>query len=278
MSNTRTLSILALVIPAAALAQSMPRGSFLLRPAKSIDGVIAQMDRQPGVARRYATHYGMSQSQVKRYFRSLRPTTIRQTGRYVVYGYHRDGITNDPQTIKRGEVVYKDSMGRFALRAVCGNPMTNGEQARQAIGEDLVARNQRVVPAPAVESAPAATATETVVTEETTSVQPIETPVAVAPTVETSTTVTAVETAPVAVAEPLPATTVIPQTSPTVPVTTSSNNNSILPILLGAGAVAGIALAASNSGGGEVVPEPASMLVLGTGVAAFVRRRRAKKD
>lgn len=105
------------------VAQAMPTGAFLRKPAYKVADLISALQRDPVVADRYSRHFRMSKSQLVEYFSGLHLSKLDMAGAYTVYNVHDSIIRSRVLNLKKGTLVFADSTGRPILQQVCGNPM-----------------------------------------------------------------------------------------------------------------------------------------------------------
>jgi hypothetical protein len=235
----------------------MERGAFLRKPANSRAQLLAQIKSDPIVAKRYQRHFGMTEDQVNKYFSGMSASTLPAGGRYLVWHVDPNGVMETKWLmLKKGTKVFMDKTGRVALKMNCGNPMIDSTVAKRVIQEPVV----DVQPPPVVVE-------ETFVPTPPPVVEVVPPPAVIVPEV-----VAAAPPAPpvVAVAPPIvPAPAIV--TAPRV----SGGGFSPWPLLLLGGAFLG---GGGGGGGGTPppVPEPATLIALGVGAAAVIRKRRRK--
>jgi hypothetical protein len=215
------------------------------------------MDKEPRVAARYAQHFHVSPAAFKTYLENnVRLTTLRKPTQVTEYFTKKGGgIGSDKRVLPAGTKVFVTTSGELLMEWRCGNP--------------LAARLPAVVqpkPAPKADVKPVQ---QTQVVQ--TPVVPVE-PTDVTPTPPDTNVLGTVETLPAATAPIVPTTVppaVVATATPVVaapPVIASSGSSRLpwlIPLLIGAGA------GLSSGGGGTETPEPATLLLLSSGVAAF---------
>lgn len=106
-----------------AVADAMPTGAFLRKPAYKTADLVAAVRQDPIVADRYVRHFRMSKSQLVDYFSSLKLAKLDMGGAYTVYNVHDSILRSRVLTLKKGTLVFADVTGRPILQQVCGNPM-----------------------------------------------------------------------------------------------------------------------------------------------------------
>lgn len=238
-------SIISAFLVGASLAQAaaahVETGSFLNKKCTSTDQLIRQVETDRQVEMRYEQHFHMSKGEIVRMFEHLHPARLENTGAYVVYNYHDDGIIRQRVfKLRRGTWVFMDEAGRAVLKSSCGNPMvapTPRVVIKMVPGPKEIIKEQLPAPPPQVIVVPAP-------------------PVAPPPP-----------------AAPMPVPPCPP--APPAPVVGNVNNHYessvfVLPLLL----------IINNHSHHEdhhkqPVPEPASMLVIAFGASSlFIRRRK----
>lgn len=98
-------------------------GSFLRRPAPSVQEFVARVQGDPVLQQRYGRHLGVPWRQVAGYLAArLQPGTIPKAGHYTVYHVTSDGlIYPTKQRLARGTRVYRIRASRLFF-TVYGDP------------------------------------------------------------------------------------------------------------------------------------------------------------
>jgi hypothetical protein len=237
-----------IVIGVAGSAIARPElNAFINKPANTIPELVSQIKSDKNVADRYMRHFSMDRGEVLEYVSSLRLGTIKQGGLYTVYSVPQDGMLKAHVSFfKKGTPAFVDSEGNAILRVKCGNPFVRGPVKAYASSE-----------------------VSTEVTDAASA--PVGGPVAMSststPVVASSTTysVPSVESVTEIPAPSLP----IKAIQTNTPAGTTQN-------FFGALAGAGAVVALANQNNSSPVPEPASMLIMGAGIAGLVAKRRKK--
>jgi hypothetical protein len=242
-----------LAIVKLAFASTMEHGAFLNKPVFSTKELIAQLDTDPIVAKRFERHFMMDKADIRKVFASLVLKPLPVTRKYEVYNVDKNfKVGKKILTFKKGTLAFVNEAGKPILKRSCGNPMAvlppigvTAESIQEPRPVELASTEAPMVFATIVE--PELNILETAIVPEL-------------PAIET--------VAPAEAVEPLQPE---PPAAPITPVLAPAALSPWLGPL-------GLPILAVNprSGGGSApppVPEPASLLVLAGG-AAFVARRR----
>jgi hypothetical protein len=140
-----------------AQAQRMPPGSFLRRPAHTVEQLVQQVRTDPVVMDRFMRHFHMDRSGVLEYLSTLHVARLTQAGTYLVYNVHADGVIRARTfNLEKGTLVWADRHGRPILKHNCGNPLVVGvPPAPPPVRMAAPARERDILPEPAVEAVPA---------------------------------------------------------------------------------------------------------------------------
>jgi hypothetical protein len=110
-----------------AQAVRMPRGSFLIQPARSAAQLAKQVRTNPVVARRYARHFQVPAPEFAHYAQhQLGLRRLPRGGVFRVFFIRADGsIGSRVRYLPRGTLVFLHvRSGRPVLLGICGNPLT----------------------------------------------------------------------------------------------------------------------------------------------------------
>lgn len=220
---------------------ALPQNSYIVKPVVTPNDLAQQVASNPTVADRYERHFGMSKGEVIDYIKSLKPGKLKETGMYTVWNV--PAKTGELRTrilrMTAGTPVFVDWNDRPVMVRACGNPMIPGRS--MATTNELVADvSSTVVDSVAEIATPAAPITES----------------------------------PIVVREPA-----VPDLQPEPEVTVATprqrNNGALLLIpLLGAAFIKTGKTTPEPEP--NPVPEPATIIAIGSGLAAMTLRRRPR--
>lgn len=250
-----------LVLSAApGFAERTPPGSFLRDIEQNGPGLAEQVRDVNYVGNRYANFYGLSASEVAQRFSHLQYRPLNQDHRVRVWFVGRGNrIISEMRTFKAGTPVFVTADGQLVLDGRCGNPLSQNLPRVVA---------QKPAPAPTVAANPEASAPTTMAQ---TAEMPAEVTLAQATPVEPEPVITQVLAQPTEVI-------ISESVTPVVTATATEAVEAVPPVISGGGggfsplallAIPAVALAAGGGGGNEVIPEPASLVALATGLTAF---------
>jgi hypothetical protein len=242
------LSVCAVFVALAvtATAQEIEPNAFLVKPANSTAELVQQASTNQVVMSRFMRHFGMTRDEVIAYLKSLKLSTIKEDGAYLVYNTPESGeIRSRVLFYRKGTPVWVDESGNYILKASCGNPMVRGTDFGKADQTETTAMRS-------------VSSTRELIAE-----QP--------PGISTTSVTGMAVTPPIAEYDAI----VIAEIEPAAPLLPEGSGQVILPLALIIPFTGGILF---NDQGGEPIPEPGSMLALGTGLAAFAAYRRRKKQ
>lgn len=110
--------------PAAAQRRSVPRGSFISRPAHSTQELLQQFDTNPEVRNRYTKIFGRSTEETREILSRLQPKELLETHRLPIGYYNGSGVwTYHEDYMQKGSLVFVTPEGVPFLKAKCGNPI-----------------------------------------------------------------------------------------------------------------------------------------------------------
>lgn len=234
------LLMLAAVAGQAVASQSEPN-AFIDKPTPTMESLLGAVRSDAVVMSRFMRHFGMTREEVLAYLGSLKRGAIREDGAYLIYNTPESGeIRARVLFYRKGTAVWMDESGNYILKLSCGNPMIRGTDHRSADDPSEIAMKSF-------------TDVRALVTDPPTGID--------------VGTMTRTVVPPV-----VPETAAITFTSepPTNPVYTAGQL--IVPAGLIIPYTANILIST-----GKPIPEPASMLALGLGMASFAAMRRRKK-
>ncbi|MBL8086792.1 MAG: PEP-CTERM sorting domain-containing protein [Chthonomonas sp.] len=115
----------------------MPPNSYLISTANSVGEIVAQIDKYPVVQDRYERHFGMTKSELKLYFSSLRLSRVERSGNYLVYNTPESTgeLRSKTLFLKKGTKIWVNTSGKPILQWICGNPMTRGPRTVASVGD-----------------------------------------------------------------------------------------------------------------------------------------------
>jgi hypothetical protein len=241
---SRTTFITGLLVFGVTLSAAVPTGAFIRRPVKSIDDLIVHAQSDKVVMERFTRHFRMKPDQVVQYFKSLHLAKIGHDGVYLVYNVRSDNIIRGRHfNLKKGTLVFADRNGRPILKKECANPMWMG--LPPMVAQTPVA--PRANPREGLEG-------DVSSTEDLVIMEPGIMPVP---------------------PEAIVAGPIIPPAVQGVAISNGGNFGFLPFLFLGGGAAK--LLIFKEDEDHPPVPEPATLLVTGAGLAALVAKRRKKQ-
>ena len=243
----------AILVGVSASAMARPElNAFINKPANTSPELIAQIKADKAVADRYMRHFSMSRAEVLEYVSGLRLGTIEKSGYYTVYSVPENGVLKAHVSFfKKGTPAFVDSEGNAILRVKCGNPYVRG-------------------PVKAYASAPIGTSISDDAANFVST--PVETLAASAP-VSTASNFT-FEPVPEIVTQTIPSEGPLTlKSTPMAPTSTGAQGFAPIGII---SAIGGAFAFTNRSSGPPPVPEPASMIAMGLGIAGLLAKKRKK--
>ena len=244
--NIRLALLCGLALTASVVQAQVETGAFLNKRAYTTQQLVDQVRNDRAVRDRYMRHYRMNEEELVRWFSTLHPAKLQKPGTYIVYNIRKDGIIRARVfELEKGHAVFADQFGNPVLKMSCGNPFT---------GSPYGSPNQPPVGLPATPRT-----TQLDVEPEAPMTAIVQPPPPIVPDLE--------------VVRPQP---ILPQQSAGRIGGGGGAGLALLLPLLFLGGTKGNSFAASDQV--NVVPEPATMIVLAGGAAAMAfRRRKASK-
>lgn len=237
------IALLVCMLSVSLMAQRMPPNPFINKPVNTTQQLVDHVASDPVVLDRFMRHFQMTKEEVLDMLKTLRPGKLDKDGEYMVFNTQtKTGeIRGKKRHLKKGHLVWVDRSGTPILEFDCANPLVPGREP-----EPVVA---------AITGAPAGVkpvqlefetlAEEVFVFKVNEPMIPAAPPIEFVETPPLTGTVTDVGESPAPFLAPL----------------------AFLPTGL---------LALSGSGGG-VIPEPATIITLGTGLTLIAARIRNRK-
>ncbi len=233
-------------LSALSVAQRVEPNSFINKPANTVEELVAQASTDKVVMSRYMRHFGMTRDEVLAYLKGLRNSEIKEDGAYLIYNTPESGeIRARVMYYRKGTKVWVDRDGNYILKCNCGNPMVRGTDLGKT------------------------EPTETVALQSSTDVREliVEQPPGISTTSVTGTTVAP----PIAEYDAI----VIEDMPPALP---EEASQIVIPPILGLIIPFTGAIMLNDRGGEAPIPEPASMIALGAGLAGYFTVRKRRKQ
>lgn len=101
-------------------------GSFVQYSANSVGELVEQVNNNPAVAKRYASHFGMPKEQLATYFsQNLKVVTLTAPAKVTTYFVSKYGtILSKQRTLPAGRRVFTNEDNKILIETGCGNPVT----------------------------------------------------------------------------------------------------------------------------------------------------------
>ena len=238
-----SVSIAALALASMASAQQVEPNAFINKYCLTIESLVEHVSTDQQVMSRFMRHFGMTRDEVIAFLKTLHRGTIKEDGAYLIYNTPESGeIKARVMAYKKGTQVWVDDAGNYILKLSCGNPMVRGTDMASSEEPETVAMKTM-------------TDVRELVAEQPPSIGSSDlTGTTVVPAIPEMSAITIDDVPP---ANPF-----------------EGGAQVIIPASLLVPFTAGVLI---NSGNAPI-PEPASLLALGSGVAFLVARRRRKKS
>ncbi|MEJ5297457.1 MAG: PEP-CTERM sorting domain-containing protein [Armatimonadota bacterium] len=256
------LAVLLASLPAS--AERTPPGSFLRDRVDSAQALSAQVKSVNYVGQRYANFYGLKADEVARRFAALEYRHLQNDLRTRVWFVGKGNrILSEVRTFKAGTPMFFTKTGQPVLDGRCGNPLR--ADLPQAVAQQPAPQTTSVPEAQVAAQGGSGEAAEVALTEALpVQPEPVITQVLaqpaeiIVPPSEVLITETVVPTVTEAMVAPA---------VESIPAAAAAGGSSLGP--LGLLAIPVIAIAAGGGGNSYVIPEPGSLIALGSGLIAF---------
>lgn len=127
-----TLASVAMILCAAYARPE--RNAFLNRAVSTHAQLMQQVRTDWAVRDRYMRHFGMGSAQVLAYFSELRLARLKDDTGVIMYNVPDSGVLRSRFfVLKRGTKVFVDRSGEPILKLSCGNPLTRGPRVVTSI-------------------------------------------------------------------------------------------------------------------------------------------------
>lgn len=237
------IGVASMTLSSSVFAQQVEPNAFINKYCLTIESLVAHASTDSEVMSRYTRHFGMTREEVIAYLKTLHRGTIKEDGAYLIYNTPESGeIRARVMHYKKGTTVWVDDSGNYVLKVSCGNPMVRGT--------DMASSEE-----PETQAMKTMTDVRELVAEQPPGIGSDElTGTTIVPAIPEMSAITIDDVPP---ANPF-----------------EGGAQIIIPAAILVPFTAGVLV---NSGSAPV-PEPASMIALGSGVALLIARRRKKKS
>ena len=101
-------------------------GAFVRYSVYSVADLVDQVKNNPTVAKRYSSHFGVSQDKLADYFtKNLKLMSLRKPTKVTTYFISKHGrILSKQRTLPAGRMVFVTPGDKLFVEAGCGNPLT----------------------------------------------------------------------------------------------------------------------------------------------------------
>lgn len=130
-----SIILIALTAQSAFAVSVVPPGSFIRNQVRSVDSLVDQVQRDPVVRKRYASHFGVSPEYLVGYLKNqVELVTLRAPLKTQVWYVGRDGrLHSKTKLLPRGSQVFATREGRPLILWLCGNPLLSVLPAKQQV-------------------------------------------------------------------------------------------------------------------------------------------------
>ena len=134
MKFTARIALGVILVSSSAAFAHTEHNSFLETPVMTTSALVAEVQHDSLVRRRYERQFKMSEPELIQYFSSLHIEPLTEDRRYLVYNVDDSMVIRTRMLhLAKGTLVFADATHRPVLKCSCGNPMTG---ALPALGEN----------------------------------------------------------------------------------------------------------------------------------------------